>query len=291
MKFLTVLYIVLIIMLILVLAVIVCSIIELGRFRVIRYKIDKNIPEFLKGKKLIFISDYHEACNGRLNDQIVDAVRKINPYLILLGGDMVNSCDDPQATFPAVSLINDLASVSDVVYAFGNHEDKLDSGMYGFKSDISAFTSRLKNNVTILRNDKYYINKTDDKDGVIYGLDLPLDFYQRFTFPELTVNDINGFIGEKGNNYSILLGHPPDLIKGYSEWGADLILSGHFHGGIVRIPWIGGVISPRLRLFPKYDYGMYSRDNSQMIVTNGLGQHSIKIRLNNVPEIVCIEFI
>ena len=135
-------------------------------------------------------------------------------------------------------------------------------------------------------------NKSTSLEGNIklYGLGVPPEYYGRgFGFPRLSKDKINELIGEVDkNSFSILLGHAPDFIEGYTGWGADLSLAGHFHGGMVRLPIVGGVISPRLLLFPKYDYGLYIHNSKREIVTNGLGQHSIKLRLNNIPEIVQI---
>ena len=101
---------------------------------------------------------------------------------------------------------------------------------------------------------------------------------------------INELLSGSPEGYSILLGHAPDFIDGYSDWGADLALSGHFHGGIIRFPFLGGLISPRFMLFPRYDYGKYKKGKTIMIVTNGMGQHSLCLRVNNIPEIVSIKF-
>ena len=88
--------------------------------------------------------------------------------------------------------------------------------------------------------------------------------------------------------YTILLAHNPDYFPVYAEWGADLVLSGHVHGGMVILPVLGGVVSPMVRLFPKYYRGMYECRNKKMILTGGLGGHTLKFRVNNKPEICVI---
>ena len=93
----------------------------------------------------------------------------------------------------------------------------------------------------------------------------------------------------KEGAYNILVAHNPDYFGAYEKWGANLVLSGHNHGGLVRIPFIGGVISPRLHIFPKYTYGLYESSGTKMLLSNGLGSHSLKIRVNNIPEIVFIQ--
>lgn len=93
---------------------------------------------------------------------------------------------------------------------------------------------------------------------------------------------------EQESSYSILLSHRPELFETYVACGVDLILSGHAHGGQFRLPFVGGLIAPDQGLFPKYDAGLYTDGNTNMIVSRGLGNSIIPIRFNNRPEIVLI---
>ena len=86
--------------------------------------------------------------------------------------------------------------------------------------------------------------------------------------------------------FQILLAHNPDYFPEYAAWGADLVLSGHLHGGVARLPLLGGVVSPRLHFFPRYDGGKFTHGNSVMIVSRGLGMHTIPFRFNNPGELV-----
>ena len=88
--------------------------------------------------------------------------------------------------------------------------------------------------------------------------------------------------------FQILLAHNPDYFPAYAAWGADLVLSGHLHGGVIRMPLLGGVISPQVRLFPEYYAGTYFRGKSEMILSRGLHMHSFRIRLFNMPELSCV---
>ena len=272
--------------------VILESLRELNHFKVTRYSLDGNdIPKGLKGKKIVFISDYHEACNGKLNTDIINAVKNISPDYIFIGGDMLNGHDSLEGDQPSIQLVNELVNICPLYYAYGNHEKRVVVDYYNVGAEWDEYLSKLDSRVNFLINDKAYLNGKDASGGVIYGLDIPIENYGRIRYPRLMKRDIDEMLGKKPDDeYAILLGHTPDFIEGYSEWGADLVLSGHFHGGLVRLPVLGGVISPRLRLFPKYDYGQYEVAGSRMITTNGLGQHSLKIRINNIPEIVLIEF-
>ena len=96
---------------------------------------------------------------------------------------------------------------------------------------------------------------------------------------------------EEDGAYHILLAHNPVYFKQYAAWGADLTLSGHLHGGIIRLPLIGGVITPQAKLFPRYSAGKYEIGEKWMIVSRGLGTHTIPIRFNNKPELSVIHLI
>ena len=98
-------------------------------------------------------------------------------------------------------------------------------------------------------------------------------------------------LGDKNEDrYTVLLAHNPDYFKKYSKWGADLTLSGHLHGGLVRFPLLGGMASPGVRFFPKYSGGVYRKNIRHLIVSRGLGTHTIPLRLFDPGELVVIDF-
>jgi hypothetical protein len=84
------------------------------------------------------------------------------------------------------------------------------------------------------------------------------------------------------------MAHNPEYFEEYVTWGADLIFSGHVHGGMVRLPFLGGAVSPMIHFFPKYDKGLFENSNRYMILSGGLGNHTYKFRVNNLPEIVSV---
>ncbi|MFQ7260015.1 MAG: metallophosphoesterase, partial [Christensenellales bacterium] len=92
-----------------------------------------------------------------------------------------------------------------------------------------------------------------------------------------------------GSNYTILLSHRPELFELYSEYEINLVFSGHAHGGQFRLPFIGGLIAPNQGLFPKYDSGLYTEETTSMIVSRGIGNSIIPIRINNRPNLVFAE--
>ena len=261
---------------------------ELNRIKLTRYEIKG--PAALTGKRFIFISDYHEAMNGRLNSRIIKLIDDFEPEYILLGGDMVNSNAEGEdgETVPAAELINTLAEKYKVLYSYGNHEKRCTVNYKGSGKAWEVIRGSLDTRVRFLINENYEL-----WDAVrVYGLDIPLKYYSRGSFPELGNEEITRLLGERRpDEYTILLAHTPDFMKGYSEWGADLVLSGHFHGGILRFPIINrGLVTPRLRPFADYVYGIKKMGSTTMIITNGIGQHSIKLKINNIPEVVGVVF-
>lgn len=263
---------------------------EMRTVKVVSY--DVKIPDRyklknFKKKKILFLSDFHEAENGAINEKVIEKVKKISPDMIIVGGDMLNGAADEDIS-PSVNLLNSLSDICPVYHAIGNHEKKLLNKNSNLSYLWRDYRKRLSKNVHFLINDSVYLS-----DNIkLYGLDIPIQFYKRIKYPELNKQIINSLVGcPSASEYNILLGHTPDFIGAYSSWGADLVLSGHFHGGMVRLPFLGGVISPRLKLFPRYDYGRYNYKSTTMLVTSGMGQHTVKIRLNNIPEILEINLI
>ena len=270
---------ILIILLILIILVILESIRELRCVKVTEYKV--STPRNITDKKIVFLTDYHEAKS--INNKIIQKIEEIQPDVILFGGDMLNGKTESEDITPTIDLVNNLSEKFPVYYAMGNHETKVKADYYGTSNLWTSLNERLSPKVKMLINEKVTLDGID-----VYGLDIPTDYYGRIKYPALSKDIINELLGAPNGEYTILLGHTPDFIDSYSQWGADLVLSGHFHGGIVRLPFLGGVVSPRMKFFPKYDYGRFEKNNSTMIVSNGLGQHSMKIRINNIPEVCLI---
>ena len=131
--------------------------------------------------------------------------------------------------------------------------------------------------------------KMDEMD--IYGLDLPEYWYHKFWEKrDFSKEEVEKLLGSpKKDTFSILIAHNPEYFPYYAAWGADLTVSGHIHGGIMRLPRIGGVISPSLRLFPKYDSGEFEENEKKMILSRGMGLHHVKLRFFNRPEISVIK--
>ena len=244
--------------------------------------------------RLAFIADFHELLEGKMNSRIADAIAKASPDLILIGGDMLDGYRKSEE-LPSVDLIDRLYRIAPVVMAPGNHEKKAETKVYVNNTLLyDRFMQGIEDKVHYLKN-KSEVFSINGRWIRIFGLDLPLEYFKRREEKMLSVEEIIGYIGypeEQDNVFNILMAHNPEYFESYAEWGAELTLSGHFHGGIVNLPMIGGVISPRLNVFPKYTKGLYRSEkhpDKMMYLTSGLGQHSLRIKINNIPEIIIID--
>lgn len=254
---------------------------------VTNYKIESpKIPKSFDGFKILHLSDLHNFSYGEDNKRILDKVDEIKPDIVVLTGDMVNSDSKNFNTF--YKLAKNISSKYEVYYIMGNHEMKLPGNdQVKLKAHLKSLKINLLDNTQkILKKDNEYIN--------IYGLEQPIYTYKN----NLKKNKTENLTLEKmqqllplpdTNKFNILLSHSPFDFEIFSKWGADLVLSGHVHGGLIRLPFIGGVLSPERALFPKYSGGEYTLNNSKMILSRGLGNGTVNLRILNNPEICVIE--
>nr|MCR5609184.1 metallophosphoesterase [Lachnospiraceae bacterium] len=237
-------------------------------------------------RKIVIISDLHDCTFGKNNIRLHEEIDKINPKLIIIAGDIVNNKTKAHNK-NAKKFILDLKEKYDIIYCDGNHEQGFFSNKKG-GIDEDFFTEfydiQPHNNLVHLVNDNMTIGNIR-----FYGLDTLRAYYRRVKRPEFNVDYLKSVIGETdGNYYNILIAHNPVYFEDYAAWGADLVISGHLHGGFVRLPFIGGVISPQLQLFPKYSGGKYKYKESILLLSRGLGAHTLKFRINNLPELIAV---
>lgn len=254
-----------------------------------------KLPLSFDGFRFIFISDLHGKKYGKNNTKLLEMIYKAKPECILIGGDMVvggisRRCKEgyrplsKETVNTSIDLIAELTSKYTVIHALGNHEEKLHPALW------DEYKSKLKElNVKLLDNEKFSFHRENDDYIDIYGLSLGEENYPKFRRSKLSLDSVEEKLGEKGGNYTILMAHSPLYFETYSRWKADLTLSGHLHGGIMRLPFVGGVIGPDFFIFPKYSGGFYSENGSNMIVSCGAGTHTINLRVFNPPEITLVE--
>lgn len=260
--------------------------IEIASYEVQNRKIPKVFNEF----KIVQISDLHNRSFGIDNDILLEKIDKLKPNIICITGDLIDSTNKDFSI--ALKLIDELSRKYGVYYIIGNHEQKVMINKY--KELYKDYFKQLKSkNIISLENEKVKIQIGNDFIN-IYGLVVPYKYYP-YLFNknyknkklDFNKNDIEKQLGKINNKeYNVLLAHTPFFFEGYSNWGADLVLAGHVHGGIIRLPIKGGLLSPNREFFPKYDLGEYNIDKSTMILTKGLGGSRMIPRVNCKPEIV-----
>lgn len=244
--------------------------------------------------KFVVLSDLHDWSFGEDNEELLRAVREETPDFVLLAGDMMTVKPWKNGDFQVCeSLLAGLAAEFPVYYGSGNHELRMkrqEEEYPGWYSRFSAFLR--KQGICYLEDETVAIPQPHGR-VLISGLDLDERFYTaKFKTEPMEDGYVEERLGpcckEKGD-YQILLAHSPLYFPNYARWGADLVLSGHFHGGTIRLPGVGGLMSPQYQMFPKWDRGLYEYGGSRMIVSAGLGTHSINIRLNNRPTLISVE--
>lgn len=262
---------------------------EIVTFKVTHYDIASNqLNKLNHERKIVFISDLHNNRYGKNNEKLLATVKEQNPDLILIGGDMLVGKADVSSKV-AESFVARLTEICPVYYANGNHEQRMKVYPETFGTAFQEYKDRLiKSGVTFVENENVDFN-WDGCQVKIHGLEIPVKYYKKFCKQTLPVDVVREQIGEPELNcYNILLAHNPTYVSTYLEWGADLILSGHFHGGVVRIPKLGGIITPQWHMFPKYSGELTKENEKYVVVSKGLGAHTLKIRFLNPAEIVVL---
>ncbi|MDO4633289.1 MAG: metallophosphoesterase [Eubacteriales bacterium] len=265
----------------------------MGRIIVRRYRIP--LPEQLakptRPVRAVLIGDLHGKMFGEANKDLVMAIEKEVPDVIFSVGDLA-VCKPGKETKAEVgiALLKRLSCICPVYAILGNHELRTREYAKAYPGVYDHIRNELrKSGVTLLENDQDRL-KLLGTEFCIHGMDIPMKYYKKLSTPVLTAEEIRHSIGEPEKDcYNVLLAHHPVFFESYALWGADLTLSGHLHGGMVRLPILGGAVSPQLKLFPKYDCGLYRKYGHHLAVTAGLGWHSIAFRINNPPEITSME--
>lgn len=240
----------------------------------------EKIPTELDGFTIVQVSDLHNAEFGNQQDRLLKAVKSASPDIIAVTGDLIDS--NHTDVTKAMEFINGAVKIALVYYVTGNHEAWSDQY-------IELKKQMLMVGVDVLEDENIIIEYA----GVtiqLLGLN-DLDFittdgtYERLAMIDTKLKNILG----ESNKYTILLSHRPELFDVYVENNIDLILSGHAHGGQVRLPFFGGLVAPNQGFFPKYFEGLYDKKQTKMIVSRGLGNSIIPLRVNNRPELVIVE--
>ncbi len=256
-----------------------------NRFVVRKYIFSSD--KLKKNCRLVFLSDLHNKEYGIGNERLLRAIEELSPDAVLIGGDMLNA--KPGAPFKkGAALVLKCGEKYPVYYALGNHEyrariypENYDTMYLDYMESFKDSSVRFLDNESCLLSD-FGIRLT--------GLTIDREYYKRFVKRKLREGYLEETAGKADPScYQILLAHNPDFFPDYAAWGPDLVLSGHVHGGVARIPGYKGLAAPSLLPFPHYDGGLFEEYGSRMVISRGLGMHTIPVRLFNPGEIVVIE--
>lgn len=235
--------------------------------------------------RMVLISDLHDHQFGKNNEKLAEKIQEQSPDLIIIDGDMIN--DDSENADTAVEVVRALKEIAPVYYSYGNHEYAY---MEAGHTDLQAELEEAGAVVLNYQNMDIEIKGNPIRLGGLYefgfetGMQSEEENQRALSYLEKYVDT---------DRYLIMCAHRPDSFDPWDtadDWGIDLVLSGHLHGGQVIIPGIGGLYSQLEGFFPQYDYGQYKLGDSDMIITRGLGSNpKILPRFNNPPEIAVVD--
>lgn len=225
----------------------------------------------LDGYRIVQISDLHNAEFGKENKKLLEIIRSCSPDIIVITGDLVDS--NHTNVERAVAFVKEAVKIAPVYYVTGNHEYWLDPS-----ENEQMMQGILAAGAYDLDDEAVRIEKGDSS-FMLAGLD----------DQHLSDETLKSLLQEQKNELFIVLAHEPQYLQNYANAGADLVLTGHAHGGQIRLPFVGGIVAPDQGFLPEYTSGQYNSADTEMIVSRGLGNSIIPVRLFNYPEVVCVE--
>lgn len=239
----------------------------------------RGLPDAFDGYRIAQVSDLHNAEFGGGNQRLLDMLREAEPDMIAITGDLIDSRKTNIAV--ALAFAEEAVRIAPCYYVSGNHEARVPE-YRELKAGLEAA------GVTVLDDARVEI-EISGKSITIIGVNDPSFLADYLTSDAAVMDRKLSELSSEDASFTILLSHRPELFDTYVAHNMDLVLTGHAHGGQFRLPLIGGLIAPNQGLFPKYDDGLYSEGNTNMIVSRGLGNSIIPFRFNNRPEVVLIE--
>lgn len=224
---------------------------------------ESNLPAEFDGFRIAHISDFHSAEN--MTDKVVKLLQEAKPDIICITGDLIDSRDKDAEV--ALNLVEKAMEIAQCYFVTGNHEKLVSAELF------NSLLEEMANRGVILLDEE--VLQREDSEIALFG-----DFHGDAKDEEF----IPGYEG-----YKILLSHYPENTDYYVAAKYDLVLTGHAHGGMFRLPFIGGIYAPGQGLFPKYDAGLYTKGATDLVVNRGIGNSTIPLRFNNQPEVVLVE--
>ena len=246
-----------------------------------RYIISSDrLPEAFDGYRIAHVSDLHNTEIGKDNEKLLAMLREADPDIIAITGDIIDSRNTDIDI--ALQFTKTAMEIAPCYYVTGNHDARV--------SEYDELKAGLTEQGVIILEDKCIgLDKSEETISLL-GVNDP-SFQTDYLFGDsetVMQSKLQEIINEE-DTYTILLSHRPELLEVYTESKVDLVLSGHAHGGQFRLPFVGGLVAPNQGLFPKYDSGLYTEENTNMIVSKGIGNSILPFRFNNRPEVILID--
>ena len=240
----------------------------------------EDIPSEFDNFRIVQISDLHNAEFGEDNEKLLLMLKQADADIIAITGDMIDSRNTDVDV--AISFAQKAVNIAPVYYVNGNHESRVLGEYEKLKQGLTDAY------VTILENSSADITIGDETISLI-GINDPTFRMELVddTMEQNIAHQLEDVIPDN-DNYKVLLAHRPEYFDVYAG-NVDLVLSGHAHGGQFRIPFIGGLVAPGQGFFPEYYEGSHIKENTEMIVSRGIGNSIIPFRINNKPEIIVAE--
>lgn len=240
----------------------------------------EDIPSEFDDFRIVQISDLHNAEFGENNEKLLLMLKQADADIIAITGDMIDSRNTDIDV--AISFAQKAVNIAPVYYVNGNHESRVLGEYEKLKQGLTDA------GVTILENSSADITIGDEAITLI-GINDPTFRMELVddTMEQNIAHQLEDMIPDN-DNYKVLLAHRPEYFDVYAG-NVDLVLSGHAHGGQFRIPFIGGLVAPGQGFFPEYYEGSHIKENTEMIVSRGIGNSIIPFRINNKPEIIVAE--
>lgn len=236
-----------------------------------------RIPAAFSGFRIIQISDLHNAEFGKENEKLVSVIMHTEPDIIVLTGDLIDSRNTDIEI--ALSFVRKITEIAPVYYVSGNHEARV-------REYTDLKTGMEKSGAVVLENEKVKVERNGSSITLMGIADPSFETDYLFGDARYIVDSRISELQEVQDGYTILLSHRPEQFQTYVDRNVDLVFSGHAHGGQFRIPFIGGLFAPNQGFFPKYDGGEFQEGNTTMLVSRGVGNSLIPIRIHNPPEII-----
>ncbi|MPW25785.1 metallophosphoesterase [Alkalibaculum sp. M08DMB] len=239
----------------------------------IKYTNDK-LPSLFDGYTVLHVSDLHNKEFGHNQSKLIDKTKSIKPDIIVITGDFIDS-NRPNMDI-SMTYIREAIKIAPIYYVPGNHESRFEH--------YEILVNKLHSlGVNVLDNISIPIYK-EDQNIFIAGIQDPSFVSENTTQFDMILDCLK----TTKKNFSILLSHRPEKFNVYVKHNFDLVFTGHAHGGQVRLPFVGGLLSPNQGFLPKYTSGIYQKFKTSMIVSRGLGNSSFPFRVFNTPELVVV---